>query len=77
MCIRDRLELDRVAKKLKNKEFLKKAPPEVLEKVKRQKEEYGITRDKLIRNLRMIGSPSPKFPSPLAGEGKGEGESKE
>jgi len=71
------LELDRVAKKLKNKEFLKKAPPEVLEKVKRQKEEYGITRDKLIRNLRMIGSPSPKFPSPLAGEGKGEGESKE
>jgi len=48
------VELDRTNKKLKNKEFLKKAPSPVVEKVKRQKEEYEITRDKLLKNLKLI-----------------------
>ncbi|NIM02847.1 valine--tRNA ligase [bacterium] len=48
------IELERVNKKLKNKEFLKKAPTPIVEKVKRQKEEYKITRDKLLRNLKLI-----------------------
>jgi valyl-tRNA synthetase len=48
------VELERVNKKLKNREFLKKAPSPVVEKVKRQKEEYEITRDKLLRNLKLI-----------------------
>lgn len=48
------LELDRIDKKLRNKEFLKKAPAQVVEKVKRQKEEYEITVDKLRKNLELI-----------------------
>jgi len=48
------VELDRINKKLKNRKFLKKAPPPVVEKVKRQKEEYEITRDKLLKNLKLI-----------------------
>ena len=48
------VELNRINKKLKNREFLKKAPPPVVEKVKRQKEEYEITRDKLLKNLKLI-----------------------
>ncbi len=48
------IELDRTNKKLKNNEFLKKAPSPVVEKVKRQKEEYEITKDKLLRNLKLI-----------------------
>ncbi len=48
------VELDRTNKKLKNKEFLKKAPPPVVEKVKKQKEEYEITKDKLLKNLKLI-----------------------
>lgn len=47
-------ELSRINKKLKSREFLKKAPPPVVEKVKRQKEEYEITRDKLLKNLKLI-----------------------
>ena len=48
------VELDRTNRKLKNRDFLKKAPPAVVEKVKRQKEEYEITRDKLLTNLKLI-----------------------
>ncbi|MFQ5866613.1 MAG: valine--tRNA ligase [bacterium] len=48
------LELDRINRKLRNSEFLKKAPPTVVEKVKKQKEEYEVTRDKLRRNLKLI-----------------------
>jgi valyl-tRNA synthetase len=53
------LELDRVTRKLKNREFLKKAPPSVVEKVKKQKEEYETTKDKLLKNLKLIGFFSP------------------
>lgn len=48
------VELDRTNRKLKSRDFLKKAPPAVVEKVKRQKEEYEITRDKLLTNLKLI-----------------------
>jgi len=48
------VELDRTNKKLKSRDFLKKAPPPVVEKVKRQKEEYETTRNKLLRNLKLI-----------------------
>lgn len=48
------VELDRINKKLKSRDFLKKAPPPVVEKVKRQKEECEITRDKLLKNLKLI-----------------------
>jgi valyl-tRNA synthetase len=48
------VELNRTNKKLKNREFLKKAPPPIVEKVKKQKEEYEITRDKLLKNLKLI-----------------------
>ena len=48
------VELDRINKKLKNREFLKKAPPPVVEKVKKQKEEYEIERDKLLEGLKLI-----------------------
>ncbi|MEE9316379.1 MAG: hypothetical protein V3U97_04645, partial [bacterium] len=47
-------ELSRINKKLKNRDFLKKAPPPVVEKVKKQKEECEITRDKLLKNLKLI-----------------------
>ena len=48
------VELDRTNRKLKSRDFLKKAPPLVVEKVKRQKEEYEITRGKLLTNLKLI-----------------------
>jgi len=48
------LELDRIDEKLKNRDFLRKALPAVVEKVKKQKEEYEIRKDKLLRNLKLI-----------------------
>jgi len=48
------LELAKIDRKLKSREFLKKAPAPVVEKVEKQKEDYEITREKLIRNLRLI-----------------------
>jgi valyl-tRNA synthetase len=48
------LELDRINRKLKSREFLRKAPPAVVEKVKKQKQEYEVMRDKLRRNLKLI-----------------------
>ena len=49
------LELNGIInKKLKDKEFLTKAPPPVVDKVKKQKEECETKRDKLLRNLKLI-----------------------
>jgi len=48
------IELDRIEKKLKNKDFLRNAPPEVIDKVKKQKEMCDNTKDKLVRNLKLI-----------------------
>ncbi len=49
------LELDGIInKKLKDREFLKKAPPAVVDKVKKQKEECETKRDKLVGNLKLI-----------------------
>jgi valyl-tRNA synthetase len=48
--------LERTNKKLKNKDFLTKAPPEVVEKEKKRQEELKAIRKKLKDNVRYLSS---------------------
>jgi len=64
-----------VIKKLSNEQFLSKAPPEIVQEVKEKALEFHTQREKLEESLYKIKemlAPSP-FPSPLRGEGGGEG----